>query len=75
LEEAANCRGLLRLAVKLGYKAIALPNLNFMAVNVLLCDVDCRVVVRAFNIDAAHDISVAPNYIHAVLGHRISLGW
>lgn len=66
--------GLLRLAVRLGYKSITLPNLNFMAVDVLLCDVDCGVVVRAFNIDSAHDISVGPNNIHAVLGHRISLG-
>jgi hypothetical protein len=60
---------LLRLAVKLSYKAVALPKLNLIAAAILLCGLDRGIVVRTINIKAVYDMAVGANY--TLICHRI----
>jgi hypothetical protein len=59
---------LIRLAIKLGYHALALPKLDILAVDELLCGFNGRVVVRAIKLDRADKMAIVADDVNPIIG-------
>jgi hypothetical protein len=59
----------LRLAIKLGYFAVALPKLNMLAVDKLLWVFDGGAIVTAVQHNASYDVVVVINDVDSIITH------
>ena len=59
---------LIRLAIKLGYHALALPKLDILAVDELLCGFNVRVDVRAIKLDRADKMAIVADDVNPIIG-------
>jgi hypothetical protein len=59
---------LIRFAIKLCYHALALPKLDILAVDELLCGFNGRVVVRAIKLDRADKMAIVADDVNPIIG-------